>query len=606
MTVNTFGQDTTTAGGSIIPTAPTQAAATAPITPTPQVNTPATPQTAGYNANATAQIPTLVPQTTAQPQQTAPTTQTDATQPATAQQQLAMPATGSVVDLLNSAGQDSSYAARQQLAQQYGIQNYAGTAAQNQELSQKYLEAYNKLKGSSTPQTASDARSALQTYQDENKVQAQQNPIQQFMDTYGSMNPIEANLFQQLSTLTSSIGNQQSLSDLFQQESAAQGLPDLNLQLADLNKIMDGTEDDIRTEIQNVGGMGTESQVQALAAARNKTILKQANYLQNVINSKNDYVDRIVSLTQADRDQVSKDLDQKLGITNTLISMTQHMEDNARQNYQTVVNSVGWEGLAKSVAGNPQQTANVEQIMGLQPGELASLATYKKPLTEMEQAQLTNQQLQNKKLSQDLNTAPSVSTQVVDLNGRKVLINSKTGAVISDIGAGLAPTPQNAQSLALQQQTIQDTSGLLSSPGLAGSVGPNPLARSAPDFNSFTGVRSNFIAGVQQLTQKLTLDQLVNAKAQGATFGALSEGELGLLSASASKINNWAIKDNAGNVVGYNISEKDFKAEVDKINSFQKLDFVLKGGDPESVGVQQMPDGTLWTKNSDGSLSRIQ
>lgn len=43
-------------------------------------------------------------------------------------------AVGSIVDYLNSKGQDSSYAARKKLAQQYGIQNYSGTAAQNTQL----------------------------------------------------------------------------------------------------------------------------------------------------------------------------------------------------------------------------------------------------------------------------------------------------------------------------------------------------------------------------------------------------------------------------------------------------------------------------------------
>lgn len=46
------------------------------------------------------------------------------------------PATGgsSIVDFLNSKGQDSSYGARAKLAQQYGIQNYTGSAAQNTQL----------------------------------------------------------------------------------------------------------------------------------------------------------------------------------------------------------------------------------------------------------------------------------------------------------------------------------------------------------------------------------------------------------------------------------------------------------------------------------------
>ena len=43
-------------------------------------------------------------------------------------------AVASIVDYLKSKGQDSSYNNRKNLASQYGITNYAGTAAQNTNL----------------------------------------------------------------------------------------------------------------------------------------------------------------------------------------------------------------------------------------------------------------------------------------------------------------------------------------------------------------------------------------------------------------------------------------------------------------------------------------
>ena len=55
-------------------------------------------------------------------------------------------AVGSIVDYLNSIGQDSSYAARKQLAGQYGIQNYSGSAEQNTSL-------LNQLKSGTKPAT---------------------------------------------------------------------------------------------------------------------------------------------------------------------------------------------------------------------------------------------------------------------------------------------------------------------------------------------------------------------------------------------------------------------------------------------------------------------
>lgn len=596
--------------------APTAAAS--PLTSAPQPAGPQVPMATNPNANwqnnvqAAPAAPAPATQVTVNtgqspaPSQSSKTAQPTTQAPGTST--LTMPANGSVVDLLNSAGQDSSFAARQQLAQQYGIQGYAGTAAQNTDLANKYIEAHKVLSSTPIPDTGAQGRSALDTYFNEN--QQQEDPQKTFMDSFAAMNPIEANLYQQLSGLLSSSSNQQSLTDLYKQEAAAQGIPELNMQLADMNKILNGTEDDIRDEITTAGGSVTESQVQAMVGARNKNLLKQASYLSDVINAKNDYVDHVVSLTQADRKQVSDDLDRKLGITNTLISMSERMQDNAKENYQSIVNSVGWEGLAKTLQGSPIQTANVEKMFGLAPGELQVLAAYKKPLTAQEELQNKNLELQNKKLTQDINTGPSVSTSLQNFGTASSphykLINSKTGATIADYGSSVPPV--GAQQVALQQQNIQDIGSLLKDPAIAAavSVGHPYYPGGTPSLATVTGAKSNFIAGIEQLRQQLTLDNLQNAKANGATFGALSEGELGLLSQSASKLGTWAVKDKAGNVTSYNIDAPNLKKELDKINNFQKLDFVLKGGDPNSVGIQQQADGSFWSKNSDGTYTKLQ
>lgn len=503
------------------------------------------------------------------PTTTQPTQPTQAAQ--AAQAPLTMPTNGSVVDLLSMAGQDSSFAARQALAQQYGIQGYTGTAAQNTELATKYLDAYNSVKGTAAPQSGAEARSTLSGLAQ----QTTQDPQAAFYDAYGSMNPVENQLFSQISQLMNTQANQQSLVDLYKQEVAAQGIPELNLQLADVNRIMNGTEQDIRDEVTKSGGFATNSQVLALASVRNKVLLQNAQYLTDVINSKNDYVDHIVQLTGADRSAVSDQIDQKLGIAKTVFDMTQKMQDNAKEGYQSIINEIGWQGLAQSVASNPSQASNIEQMFGLAPGELSSLASYKAPLSEKDQLALENQKLQNQKLQQDLAKVPA--SQV---------------------------TPaQQVLGMSMQQQTISDTSSLVNDPGLNSAVGPNFLGRIA--IADAFGAKSNFIASVEQLRQQLTLDKLVAAKGSGATFGALSDSELQLLSASASKLGTWAIKDNAGNVTGYNIDETSFKKELDKINNFQKLDYVLKGGDPASVGVFQASDGSLVTKNSDGSVTKL-
>lgn len=210
-------------------------------------------------------------------------------------------------------------------------------------------------------------------------------------------------------------------------------------------------------------------------------------------------------------------------------------------------------------------------------------------------------QLQAAQLAK-LREAPGRDTQIVDVGGRKYLVDSNTGETIREIDGGTVGSPLQT---AAAKGNIDLISGLARDNYLRTAVGPNPLARTSVS-NFFTGGKNDFVAGVEQLRSQLTLDSLINAKAKGATFGALSEGELGVLTQSATKLGTWAIKDKSGNVTGYKASQTDFKREIDKINNFAKLDYLLKGGNPEEVGVQIMEDGTFWTQNSDGTYTQLQ
>ena len=571
------------------------------IMPPPASSVP-TPQSSQMTPSAPAVAPTTPPTPPTSPV-APPTVPTSTPTPTTAPQapQKPLPQTVSVVDLLNAAGQSSDFASRQQLAQQYGIQGYTGTGPQNIELGKKFRELYEAKKAAPVPQGGAEARAAIQEAAVPKGEPTPVDPTKQFFDIYGGMNPIESQIYQQLSTLLSSTTTKQSLTDLYKQEFAAQGIQGLNLELADINRIMEGTEDDIRNEISNAGGFATESQIQALTGARNKTLLRKANYLTDVINAKNDYVENIVNLTKGDREQISKDLNDKLGITKTLLDMTQTMQKNAKENYQSIIDKIGWDGFAKTLGGNKEQIKRVEQIFGLAPGELDSIAAYKKPLTEKEQLEAEKLRLETKKLGQEIAQGPKAETQVIGEKGQEKLINSRTGEVIADYsgitGAG------GIKQLALDNQKIADITGLLNNSSLDSAVGPSKAARTS--FNMFTGAKSNFIAGIEQLREQLTLEKLIQAKQAGATFGALSDGERQTLAASATKLGTWALKDEAGNVYGYKANEEDFKAVLDKINNFAKLDFILKGGSPEAVNVTEMDDGTFWTNNSDGTYTQI-
>ena len=116
------------------------------------------------------------------------------------------------------------------------------------------------------------------------------------------------------------------------------------------------------------------------------------------------------------------------------------------------------------------------------------------------------------------------------------------------------------------------TSGLSrGSPTLLGKVGQAVSVVGMPELiastlNNVSGDGQNFAGAVHKLVGGLTLDNLIAAKARGATFGALSEGELNILASSATALNDWEIKDSSGKGTGYwNIDEASFKKELDTI-----------------------------------------
>lgn len=305
-------------------------------------------------------------------------------------------------------------------------------------------------------------------------------------------------------------------------------------------------------------------------------------------------------------------------------------------------------GIRQAVAQNNLKTAQdlVDRKIDLEYGDLKDLITYQQRFLDMNREDLTKAQQNrlnllltenNRKYEEGKSIgefAKQVAANGADASTITRVTNAKSmaeaiqaaGQFAGDVlerqikqaqlaklqidaaaaVAKLGEAPEGTGPVAQAQAkgNIDLISGLASDKYLSSAVGPNTFARTSL-FNVFTGGKSNFIAGVEQLSSQLSLDSLIRAKANGATFGALSDSELKILSASASKIGSWAIKDKDGNVVGYKTSEAEFKKELDKINNFAKLDYLIKGGSVEDVGAQQLADGTIWVANSDGSFTQL-
>jgi hypothetical protein len=189
-------------------------------------------------------------------------------------------------------------------------------------------------------------------------------------------------------------------------------------------------------------------------------------------------------------------------------------------------------------------------------------------------------------------------------------IDSKTGKIFNKtkgIWADTGTQNQNTDTSSFDA-TISNIDTLLNSDLPA--VGTNVFTRGNP-LTPFTGTTQKNIADVEQIVSQGALDALISAKAQGATFGALSDAELRMLQASATKIGSWKKTGPLGDVY-YDIDQKSFRDELTRLKEHaQKLkDLKLQSmqGSTESTGTAtQYPDmtvgGVVYKADANGNYS---
>lgn len=75
--------------------------------------------------------------------------------------------------------------------------------------------------------------------------------------------------------------------------------------------------------------------------------------------------------------------------------------------------------------------------------------------------------------------------------------------------------------------------------------------------------KSDYLANVQRLLEDKTLQEIVDRKNAGATFGALSDTELKALQSASSVLAGAARRDEKGKIVGFDISEAEMKRQLE-------------------------------------------
>lgn len=146
--------------------------------------------------------------------------------------------------------------------------------------------------------------------------------------------------------------------------------------------------------------------------------------------------------------------------------------------------------------------------------------------------------------------------------------------------ANQAKAKANRDSTKLNMEVVDDKrilgESLLEHAGKKGAVGAYGFARLTP-FDIDKADRREYVSSVMQLIDGLTLNELVSAKARGATFGSLQLEEMKKIANSATKINSWLVEKD-GKTVGFEISEQLMDKEVNNIIGLFERDLRNQAG----------------------------
>ena len=179
------------------------------------------------------------------------------------------------------------------------------------------------------------------------------------------------------------------------------------------------------------------------------------------------------------------------------------------------------------------------------------------------------------------------STQIIDIDGRKALVDTQSGDIIRTFGAEEGPSvikfEQESQEiqddifrvdeLLSNTRGLKSATGALQSPLIGGFFGGglttgandgifDKALRFTPGIGNINNAiqtkndTQDFLSGVSFMVNSATFDELMNLKAGGATFGALTEGERIAIGRAANNLSAAVEVDGSGNVTGIRASEE--------------------------------------------------
>ena len=211
----------------------------------------------------------------------------------------------------------------------------------------------------------------------------------------------------------------ESLVSEYQKMSKSLGLDEINAELINDKNIIEGSEDDIRNEITGSGGLATDSQVQAMANARNKSLIKNYNTLLDTKNALTTQLSTMMQLSVQDRQFAEAEFDRKLNYAFKVAEFKERATTNARNGLQWSIE----QGLGAEILKNPYETRLAEKTLGVPAGGLAGIIQKKAQESNLE---ANYKQAQIDKIYGDIATKNAENQVIVDQSG-KVLLKAEEG-----------------------------------------------------------------------------------------------------------------------------------------------------------------------------------
>lgn len=144
--------------------------------------------------------------------------------------------------------------------------------------------------------------------------------------------------------------------------------------------------------------------------------------------------------------------------------------------------------------------------------------------------------------------------------------------------------------------------GIGAIPGaIGGALTGGTIAAFQGSKDYFTGSADKLVGQTEQFISKEFIKSLIDAKARGATFGALTKPEQDALTSAASYIGQRRVYSGEGEdkiVTGYDMSEADFKREIGRIRELSQKAYEKSTGKTFTTDEEQVLDAAFSSSSS--------